>query len=214
MVSGRATLADLGLVPGEPIEEPTGFDWLSDPQSLMALADHPRARISSRIEISDELAQISDSEIEQMSLIITITYYDGYSIWDYPGGYREARREGGDYMYLDSDGTWKVSDRFEWPPFGPLPEWTIADEYAWGLIEQGGHIVEGFEVLAGVETAHLRWAGASAERWADIWVDSSGTVIRLILDMARDDEDPLNQVWMVWDVLTFDPQDIGPLPPG
>lgn len=210
----RPPLVDLDLTPGQPIDEPEAFGWLSSPDvsagELPSPTEYPRARISSRVEIADALP--SDPELAQLSQL-TITYYDGYTIWDYPDGYREARRGSGDYMYLNDDGAWQVSDRFEWPPFGPLPEWFDAQWIAGDLLEQE-HEVEGYELLAGIETAHVRWGDAAAEQWADVWVDSSGTVVRMVLDMASNEEDPLNQLWMIWDVLTLDPQDIGPLPPG
>lgn len=210
------SLADLGLQPGEPIDRPEGFPPLPelDPgrYGFGSEPPHPRARISSRLEFADTLREQIDPSSRD-GLQYEITYLDGVTIWDYPSGGREVKPRGdGGFLFLDEDGSWQVSDRFEWPPFGPLPEWSIVQWMAGDLVE-AGLTPMGYELIAGAETVHLRWAEAPNGAWMDIWLDSSGAVMRMVVDMAGDEVEAAEKAWTIWDVLTLDPSVVGPLPP-
>lgn len=208
--NGRWDLEDLGVEPGVVITRPDDFHTLPPPpDSFGFVSPYLRARISSRFEGNDRALDqpISDERS------ITITYIPGFTIWDYEDGRREARAPGGDYMTLNEDGSWTVNDAFEWSPYGPFVVWRDAQSGYEGLLSVGVN-VESYERIAGVDTAHLRWKDAPAEKWADLWVDAQGVVMRAVVDF--DIEDSMsdgNMMWIIWDVLTLDPQDIGPLPP-
>jgi hypothetical protein len=134
-----------------------------------------------------------------------ITYFDGLTIWDYPDGAREARLTDGEYLYLADDGSWQVSDQFEWPPIPLFPEWTMAQITAEDMLQAGLEVV-GYELIADVPTAHLQLE----EDLAHLWVDETGAVIRLVVDYSEPDQDIL---WFaVWDVETLSPDLTGPIP--
>jgi hypothetical protein len=201
-------LSELGLVEGEQIEPPVGFDLFGEDTQGDLYELPPAARISSRLEVGaipGVDAMIADG-VEW-----TITYVEGFTIWDYPDGSREVLPDGGEYLYLSEDGTWQPSERFEWPPMGPAPGWWAVQSYLEGLVELGYDVV-GYERLAGVDTAHLRCPDITPGFWCDFWVSNDATVVRMILDWGAYDPGEENKVWMVWDVLTFEPMEIGPLP--
>jgi hypothetical protein len=69
------------------------------------------------------------------------------------------------------------------------------------------------EIEAGSTTSVAPRQRRFVNQWADIWMDAHGLVVRMIIDLALEEPEYSNQSWVVWDVLTLDPQDIGPLPP-
>lgn len=180
----------------------------------MFLPPHPKARISSRIVVADDLAesirQNSDPTFSG-SYEMTITYFDSLTIFDYPDGLREVQVPGRGYLYLAGDGTWKESDRFEWPVMGPLTGWSEAQGIAEGMV-QADAVVIGYEILADTPTVHLRWAQASDEVWADVWMDATGATLRAVMDMGLSEPGQENQMLVVWDVQSLAPEEIGPLP--
>lgn len=213
--SDLVSLVDLGLQPGEPIDRPAGFPPLSelDPgqYGFGSEPPHPRARISSRLEFADTLREQVDPSSRD-GLQYEITYLEGVAIWDYPGGGREVKLRGeGGFLFLDEDGSWQASERFEWPPFGPFPEWSIVQWTAGDLVE-AGLTPMGYEVVGGAETVHLRWDEAPDGAWMDIWLDSSGAVMRMVADLGGDEVEDAEKAWTIWDVLTLDPSEVGPLP--
>ena len=139
---------------------------------------------------------------------MTITYFGDLTVWDLPGGFREVRSDSG-LLYLSEDGTWLESDRFEWPPFGPLAEWEFAQSAASQLFESDPEVV-GFEQVVGVPTLHLREVVDEAS--VDLWVDASGLVMKLITEAIK--EDPSLRLQIVWEVTGLDVKPEGPLPPG
>jgi len=142
---------------------------------------------------------------------MTITYFDNFTIYDFPYGLREVQVPGRGYLYLADDGTWKESDRFEWPPFGPLVDWSEAQGIADGIV-QADPVVIGYEILADTPTVHLRWEEATDDVWADVWLDATGANIRTVIDMGLSEPGQENQMLLVWDVQSLAPLDIGPLP--
>lgn len=212
----RISLVGLGLTPGEPIERPADFPDPSDPENpwfgLPGRSWPSEARIASRFEWADSVRETMDAA-EVNSFALTITFVDGYTIWESQDGYRLVRLpEDGDYYHLNDDETWQLDDHFEWPPFFPPSDWGAAHHYADGLLETDFTVV-GYELVNEGETVHIRWSEAAEGQWADAWFDDSGAVWRLVLDLGLDEPGQGSQAWMIWDVLTLEPTDIGPLPP-
>lgn len=211
-------LEELGLNAGIPIDRPDDFPALSDldPSAFGFLHPTPyqRARISSRIELADEYAEQARQEGRLLSASygFIITYYDSFTIWDYPDGLREVNAPGRGYLVLTEDGSWEESDDFEDPVFGPIVDWSEIQEAAASLVQLDPLIV-GHELLADIPTVHFRLQEVGPEVWADMWLDQKGAVIRAVLDIGGDLAGSNNQIWMIWDVQTLDPIDIGPLPP-
>ena len=210
--SGEVGLPEeLGLEPGVQIAAPADFpstDELATLVNPFRGQPHPRARISSRFVVMgdrDELAAqgIDISALEGMDLIIT--YYDGFTIWDYPDGFREVQIPEGKLLYQAEDGSWQESDRFEWPPLPFAPEWAIAQWMAEGMLQAEPEVI-GYELVADTATVHLHAAGGAAQ----LWLDETGAVIRLVTEVAE----PENGLgWFtVWNVETLAPEPSGPLP--
>lgn len=210
-------LVELGLDAGIPIDPPEDFPALSDldPSAFGFLhpTPYPRARISSRIELADEFAEQARQEggLLSASYGFIITYYDSFTIWDYPDGLREVNAPDRGYLALTEDGSWEESDDFEDPVFGPIVDWSEIQEAAASLV-QLDPLVVGYELLADIPTVHLRLQEVGPDVWADMWLDQKGAVIRAVLDIGGDLAGSNNQIWMVWDVQALDPKDIGPLP--
>ncbi len=209
-------LADLGLGAGVPIDPPADFPAISDldPERFSFPAyptPHSRGRISSRLEVGDQPGPQSDDGSWLDGYEYTITYVDNFTVWEHADGSREVRTQDGSYLYQTDDGTWRESDAFEWPPFGPLVEWSEAQYSAAGILATGSTVV-GYELLADTPTVHLRWPEAPPGTWADVWLDARGAVMRIVVDvgLALGNQ---NEGWLVWDVLTLDPDDPDPLPP-
>lgn len=218
---GDELLTALGLQPGVPIDAPGDFPPLSDLEAMLENPfhgpEHDRARISSRIEI---LLSPEEAEAVGIDLVlldqaeITITYFDGIKVWDYPGGYREVSLPDGELLFLDQDGTWKESSRFEWPPGGPLGEWRFAQSMASDRITESEAL--GYEMLADIPTLRLHWfpspddtTGDEAVGWtSDVWLDATGTVIRLVTGAPADGI----PIFLIWDIETLSPKLTGPLP--
>ena len=211
-------LAELGLDAGIPIDPPEDFPALSglDPSAFGFLHPTPyqRARISSRIELSDEFAEQARQEggLLSASYGFIITYYDSFTIWDYPDGSREVKTRDRGYLVLSDDGSWEESAVFEDPILGPIVGWNEVQEYA-ASIMQLDPLVVGYELLADIRTVHLRLQEVGPGVWADMWLDQKGAVIRAVLDIGGDLAGTENQIWMVWDVQTLNPENIGALPP-
>jgi hypothetical protein len=207
--SVRATLEHVGVVPGEPIDRPDDFATLPPPRDyIFDDIPHPRARIASRIEVDEQT--VDGSAWNDTG--VTITYVPGYTIWDYNGGFREVAVDGGSVFSLNQDGTWTIAEIDELSPFGPFMEWSDVISGYEGALSIGVEVV-GYELIAGTETAHIRVEDVRSDLWADLWVDADAVVMRAIVDLDAEEDGPGNGVWLIWDVLTLDPQDIGPLPP-
>lgn len=219
---GDELLTALGLQLGIPIDAPEDFPPFSDLEAMLANPfhgpEHGRARISSRIEILLSPDEAETRGIDTVSLDqaeITITYFDGITVWDYAGGYREVSLPDGELLFLDQDGTWTESSRFEWPPGGPLGEWRFAQGMASDVITASEAV--GYEMLADIPTLRLHWfpspddtTGDEIVEWtSDVWLDATGTVIRLVTGASADGI----PIFLVWDVETLSPDLTGPLPP-
>lgn len=206
----------IDLAAGVPIDPPEDFPSIAGlaPEAFLFSPPHPRARISSRVVVADELAesirQTSDPNFSG-SIEITITYVDSITIYDYPNGLREAKMPGREYLYLADDGTWRESDRFEWPAIFPLTGWGEAQGIAEGMV-QADPVVIGYEILADTPTVHLRWEEAGPDVWADVWLDATGAAIRAVMDMGLSEPGQENQMLLVWDVQSLAPEEVGPLP--
>lgn len=209
-------LAELGLEPGSPIDPPEDFPALSDlDPSVFGVFDptpYPRARIASRIEVVDDLAeQLGRDDLLLESYGFTITYFDPFTIWDYPDRPREVRTPDRGYLFLANDGTWQEVDGGEPSWFGPWLQWFEAQESGESVLRRDPIII-GYELLAEVPTVHVRWREVAPGTWGDMWVDQKGAVIRAVFDIGGDMTGGENHLWLIWDVQTLDPKDIGPLP--
>lgn len=200
---GRAPLTDLGVEPGVPIEQPAGFPVLATGEPLLLPpSGHPAALISSRVEVdSDALDVLQPYEL-------TVIYEGDLWVVDYPGGDRLVGR---DEVFLgrSGDGDWVEVEGFDWPPYGPYGDWALIQSLADSVLSDG-FAVEDHERISEFETVHLRSSAAASDVWADVWVDAHGAVMRLVLDLGGDDP---NRAWMVWEVLSLQPELDGPLPP-
>lgn len=209
-------LAELGLDAGIPINPPENFPAVSDldPSAFGFLhpTPYPRARISSRIEVVDDLAQrLGRDDLLLESYGFIITYFDSFTIWDYPDGSREVKTPDRGYLVLTADGSWEESEVFEDPILGPIVGWDEVQEAAVSVV-QSDLLVVGYELLAEIPTVHLRLQEVGPGVWADVWLDQKGAVIRAVFDIGGDLTGSENHVWLIWDVQTLDPKDIGPLP--
>lgn len=194
---------------GEPIDRPDNFATLPPPGSSPFVdIPYPRARIASRIEVDEQKVKGFGDDSG-----VTITYIPGYTVWEYTGGFRQVAVDGGDLFSLNQDGTWTTIDEaFELPPFGPFMEWSDVNSGYEGALSVGITVV-GYELVADTETAHIRVDDVRSDLWADLWVDANAVIMRAVVDFDAEEGGAGNQMWLVWDVLTLDPQDIGPLPP-
>ena len=172
---------------------PEGFPTVEELANLASpFLDEIDAQISSFVAVygnDDDLEElgVEGGVVESM----TITYFGDVTVWDYPAGFREVSFEG-ELLYLSEDGTWQVRDSFEWPPFGPLPEWGIASAIASDVFEADPEVI-GFEGVAGVPTLHL----AVGDNAASVEEGEEGTSLRL---------------QTVWEVTGLDIEPEGPLP--
>lgn len=95
------------------------------------------------------------------------------------------------------------------PPFGPLGEWGFAQSLAVDVLEADPEAV-GFEEVVGVPTIHLRVVADKGS--ADLWVDASGLVMKLITEFGEEGSSLRFQT--VWEVIGLDVELEEPLPPG
>lgn len=209
-------LVDLGLEPGTPVDPREDFPALADldPSAFGVFdpAPHLRARISSRIEVVDDLAeQLGREDLLLESYGFIITYFDPLIIWDYPDRPRHVETPDRGYLFLADDGTWQEVDHGEVSWFSPWHEWFEAQESGEAMLRLDPIII-GYELLADVPTVHVRWREVAPGTWGDMWLDQKGAVIRAVFDIGGDMTGGENQLWLIWDVQTLDPKDIGPLP--
>lgn len=209
-------LVELGLKPGTPIDPREDFPDLSDLHpSAFGVFDpppHPRARISSRIEAVDDLAeQLGRDDLLLESYGFIITYFDPFVIWDFPDRPREVETPDRGYLFLADDGTWQELDPGEVSWFSPWHEWFEAQEGGEAMLQKDPVII-GYELLAEMPTVHVRWREAAPGTWGDMWLDQKGAVVRAIFDIGVDMAGGENRLWLIWDVQTLDPKDIDPLP--
>jgi hypothetical protein len=94
-------------------------------------------------------------------------------------------------------------------PGGPLGEWGFAQSLAVDVLEADPEVV-GFEEVVGVPTVRLRVV--FEEGFADLWVDASGLVMKLITEVREEGSSLRFQT--VWEVIDLDVEPDEPLPPG
>lgn len=153
---------------------------------------------------AEELAAAGyDPDLLQKEM--TITYFDGITVWDYLGGFRRVATPDGVFLYQVEDGSWRESEGSEWSPL-PIPMWPLAQEMVVGLLETDRAVPAGFETLADSETVHLRLV----ENQTEVWLDQVGAVMRIVFDLSKPDKGL--SLFMVWDVETLSPDLTGALP--
>lgn len=205
-------LVELGLPSGIPVDRPQGLPSLDE--LIAAMADpffrplpHPRARIFS--------GYMTDADPEELvaagydpSLLkrrVTITYFDGITVWDYAGEARAVGMPDGRLLYQADDGSWQKSDMSEWSPL-PIPMWPMAQDMVVGLFETDTVEELGYEILAETETVHLEMV----ENHTEVWLDRDGAVMRIVMDLSKPVQG--SSVFMVWNVETISPELTGPMP--
>ncbi|MDP3983646.1 MAG: hypothetical protein Q8Q52_01395 [Acidimicrobiia bacterium] len=207
-----ADLVELGLAQGIPVDPPEGFPSIEELAEAMAYPffrppPHPRARIFSGYMTgadAEELAAAGyDPDLLQKEM--TITYFDGITVWDYPGGFRQVATPDGVLLYQAEDGSWQESEGSEWSPL-PIPMWPLAQDMVVGLLETDRAVTKGYETLADSETVHLRLIDNQTE----VWLDEVGAVMRIVFDLSKPDKGL--SLFMVWDVETLSPDLTGALP--
>lgn len=208
-VTARA--AAVHALPGVPIPRPAGFPSIDELEPLVGsfAMPHPRARISSCLAAVDGLEGLvaQGFDASQLNQQMTITYFDGLVIWDAPTGYRQIAVPGFGTMYPEDDGTWHEAVGFEWPVFGPLPDWSMAQSAAALVLDAQREIV-GYERVA--DTAAVRLAFVAGGDRADVWLDETGAALRIVQDFTGPDG---QSRWVgVWNVETLSPELTGPLP--
>lgn len=208
-VAARA--AAVQALPGVVIPRPAGFPSIDELEPLVGAfgMPHPRARISSSLAVVDGLEVLVGQGLDasQLNQQMTITYFDGLVIWDAPSGYRQIAVPGFGTMYPEKDGTWHEAVGFEWPVFGPLPDWSMAQSAAALVLDAQPEIVS-YERVA--DTATVRLAFVDGGDRADVWLDETGAVLRIVQDFTGPDG---QSRWVgVWNVETLSPELTGPLP--
>lgn len=208
-VTARA--AAIHALPGISIPRPAGFPSIDELEPLVGAfgMPHPRARISSSLAAVDGLEGLVAQGLDasQLDQQMTITYFDGLVIWDAPTGYRQIAVPGFGTMYPDEDGTWHEAVGFEWPVFGPLADWSMAQSAAALVLDAQPEIV-GYERVADRATVRLAFV-AGGDR-ADVWLDETGAALRIVQDFTG--PDGLSRWVGVWNVETLSPELTGPLP--
>ncbi|GMQ85272.1 MAG: hypothetical protein BMS9Abin07_0838 [Acidimicrobiia bacterium] len=199
------------VVPGVPISRPAGFPSIDELEPLVGALQmpHPHARISSSLAAVDGLETLlaQGLDADQLNQQMTITYFDGLIIWDAPTGYRQIAVPGFPMMYPGEDGKWQEVMGFEWPVFGPLPDWSMAQSAAVLVLDAEPEIVA-YERVA--DTATVRLTLATGRDRVDVWLDETGAVLRIVQDFTGPDG---RSRWLgVWDVETLSPELSGPLP--
>ena len=164
----------------------------------------PRERIESRINLSsdelpaeDVLAELVDS--------VTITNYDGITVWDYSNGVREISAGSG-FLVLAEDGSWQPGFD-EAPLVGPLTSRSDVGLIAQYCLGQSPEVIGG-ERIVDVLTMHVQCT--DADDTLDVWVDENGIVLRLQMTDTSLDGD----ISWDWGVVALDEKPGGELPPG
>ena len=187
---------------------PDDFPSLEQLAGLVGpFSDEIDAQISSSIAMYGDEEDLAALGVEAGVLVsMTITYFGDLTVWDYPDGVREVKVVG-EYLYRADDGTWQESERFEWPPFGPLPEWHVAQVAASSCLEADPDLA-GSEEVAGVVTVHVSCGGDTGS--IDVWLDKTGVVMKLVI--LEPEPDTSLRLETVWEVTSLNIEPEGPLP--
>ncbi|MEX2624251.1 MAG: hypothetical protein WD651_11030 [Acidimicrobiia bacterium] len=209
--SASADLVELGLPQGVPVDRPEAFPSVEELATTMVDSffrppPHARARIFSGHMTGADAEELAfagyDPDLLQKQM--TITYFDGITVWDYPGGFRQVATPAGVLLYQAEDGSWQQSEGSEWSPL-PIPMWPLAQDMVAGWLETDRVVIQGYETLADSETVHLQ-----VDDQTHVWLDQVGAVMRIVFDLSKPDKGL--SLFMVWDVATLSPELTGSLP--
>ncbi len=117
---------------------------------------------------------------------------------------------------------WELQENGEWTSYESeqqgytpvLMHWSDAQGMASGFFEAGAEIV-GWDEVAGRPAMHVVLAdstdapGSSGE----MWIDAEGVVVKALTEVYDDHPSAPGHIVMEWEVLEFDPELAGPLPP-
>ncbi len=161
------------------------------------------ARIESSLELTGDTGEL---EAEETNSSMVITYFDDMVVWDYDHGLREVSI-GGRVLVQTADGSWVESEDFEWPLFGPVPDWFSAQSIAASCLELGPE-PSGAAEIAGVVTMNARCNEEGGS--IDVWVVEFGRVMKLVVEYRETGTD--NAVTTNWEVTDLDFAPGEPLP--
>ena len=209
--SAEIDLVELGLPFGVAVDRPQGFPSFNELMAAMAEPfrpiPHSRARIFSGYTTDADPGQLVAARYDPSLLKrrVTITYFDGTTVWDYAGEARAVGTPDGRLLYHAEDGSWQESEMSEWSPL-PIPTWPKAQDMVAGLLETDTLVELSYEILAETETVHLEMV----ESHTEVWLDRDGAVMRMVMDLSK----PVQgfSVFMVWNVETLSPELTGPVP--
>jgi len=209
-VGSAIVLEGFVLPAGDPIEQPEDFPTVAELQALVANpVTHRRARISSGLGAVDGIEQLAGqgADVSRLNQRMTITLFDDLLIWDDPEGTRLVFIPGLGGLYQTGDGTWQEAMGPEWTVFGPITDWSMAQEVAAQVVEAQPQVV-GYEMVA--DTPTVRLFLARGEDRADVWLDETGAALRIVQAFTGPDE---TSRWVgVWNVETLSPELTDPLP--
>jgi hypothetical protein len=203
------------LTPGEAIHPPRDFPSVED---LAVFADgfnnpgHQRALIVSYFGPNGDPAElIAGGMMPQVAVgaMVTITYFDEVTVWDYADETRTVSAPALGRMTLRAGGEWTEDGTFEAPAVGPLLEQFDVQSLAAQALGQDVEVF-GYERLVGVDTIKVSYRIQG--EGVDVWVTGGGLVMRLIYDLG--DPNAPETLSYIWNVETLDAELSGPLPPG
>jgi hypothetical protein len=193
------------------IERPSDFPSIAQLQGLVADAPHPypRALITSCLSLAGGGELLSEQGFDTGGLDqrMKITYFDGLVVWEDAAGFRQVFTPDVGSYYQDADGSWQEATGSEWTVFGPLSDWSQAQEEASAILAASPQVV-GYETVA--DTPTVRLLLVEGDDRAHVWIDKTGATLRLVEDFGGPDGESR---WIgIWSVETLSPVLAGPMP--
>ncbi len=201
----------LHIQPTLAIERPSNFPSIERLRGLVADAPHPypRALITSCLSLSAGGELLSDQgfDTSRLDQRMKITYFDGLVVWEDAAGFRQVFTPDVGSYYQDADGSWQEATGSEWTVYGPLSDWSQAQEEASIILAAAPQVV-GYETVA--DTATVRLLLVDGHDRAHIWLDETGATLRLVEEFEGPDG---ASRWVgIWSVETLAPVLAGPMP--
>ena len=196
---------------GLAIERPSDFPSIAQLRGLVADAPYPypRALITSCLALSGggELLVSQGFDTSRLDQRMKITYFDGLVLWEDAAGFRQVFTPDAGSYYQDADGSWQEATGSEWTVFGPLSDWSQAQEEASMILSAAPQVV-GYETVA--DTPTVRLLLVDGDDRAHIWLDETGATLRLVEEFGGPDGESR---WVgIWSVETLSPVLAGPMP--
>lgn len=175
---------------------PEDFPTVAELEGLSSPWVHPQrdARVESSMRVRGDLENIDPMFKEDAEWVIT--NWQDIVVWDYGSGYREVSKDGR-MLFQAEDGTWQESDIFEWPMYGPDPDWFSVQVQAEGCLGSDPQELGAAEI-AGVITKHIRCGDGS--NGVDLWLDESGLVMKKTVLATYTESLRVEWEWVVTDL--------------